>query len=223
MQPAQVGDASFLSSSFVVSVFEVGRLTDLRALRRALRAGRRELDDAQRGRCSRQAARHMAAHPCFLAARHVACYLACDGELNLHPLMERAWAMGKTVYLPVLGSIHRNHLQFLPYRRGDALVPNRFGIPEPVVDSRGFLSARRLDLVLMPLVGFDGHGNRLGMGGGFYDRSFAFLRGRRQWRKPRLIGVGFDLQQCSSLPRQPWDVPLDGVVTESGVRRFSVS
>ncbi|NOX75667.1 MAG: 5-formyltetrahydrofolate cyclo-ligase [Gammaproteobacteria bacterium] len=196
---------------------------DLRALRRELRALRRRLDEQQRGRFSQQVACHLANHPHFLAARHVACYLACDGELTLHPLMERAWAMGKAVYLPVLGSSHRNNLDFLPYQRGDTLVPNRFGIPEPEVNSRRFVAATRLDLVLMPLVGFDAQGHRLGMGGGFYDRSFAFLKSRRHWRKPRLLGVGFGVQECLRLPRQRWDVPLDGVVTEAGVRRFSLS
>jgi 5-formyltetrahydrofolate cyclo-ligase len=107
------------------------------------------------------------------------------------------------------------------------LLPNHFSIPEPVSRGRGMVKLSRLDLVLTPLVGFDAQGNRLGMGGGFYDRSFAFLRRRQSWRKPRLLGLAFDLQEVNAqtgdqteggLARQAWDVPLDGVVTESGVK-----
>jgi len=133
--------------------------------------------------------------------------------------MDCAWIMGKTLYLPELGNSHHNRLHFLSYAPGDALMVNAFGIPEPVLDSRRVPALMRLDLVLTPLVGFDEQGNRLGMGGGFYDRSFAFLRHRRCWRKPHLLGVAFDVQKCpAGLSRQPWDVPLDGVVTESGVQ-----
>ena len=98
-------------------------------------------------------------------------------------------------------------------------MANEFGIPEPLLRSRRVTAITRLDLVLTPLVGFDEQGNRLGMGGGFYDRSFAYLRQRQRWRKPHLLGVAFELQNCEQgLPHQQWDVPLDGVVTESGVR-----
>ena len=82
------------------------------------------------------------------------------------------------------------------------------------------IDIRRLDLVLMPLVGFDSTGSRLGMGGGFYDRSFAFLRRRQKWRKPNLIGAAFDCQKVEQIDGQSWDVPLSGVMTESGVELF---
>lgn len=190
-------------------------------LRQRLRQQRRSLDAQQHAALSAQAARHMANHRLFRAARHVACYLPNDGELDLRPLISQAWAMGKTVYLPVLSAIHRNHLHFLPYTPGNELVPNRFGIPEPVIRSRRVTELARLDLVFAPLVGFDSQGNRLGMGGGFYDRTFAFLRRRHTWRKPHLLGVAFDCQQADGLPREPWDVPLDAVVTESGVRALA--
>jgi 5-formyltetrahydrofolate cyclo-ligase len=186
-------------------------------LRQQLRLQRQALTAPQRAALSAQASRHAANHRLFRAARHIACYLANDAELDLTALINQAWAVGKTVYLPVLSSIHRNHLHFLPYAPGDELVPNRFGIPEPVLRSRRVIDIASLDLVFTPLVGFDSGGNRLGMGGGFYDRTFAFLRRRHSWRKPRLLGVAFDCQRAAQLPPQPWDVPLDAVVTESGV------
>lgn len=193
-------------------------MTDLRSLRQKLRAQRQTLDEHEQSQRSFRAVQHLIGHRVFSAAQHIACYLPNDGELDITPLIDQAWAMGKTVYLPVLSLIHRNHLHFLPYRPDDELVRNRFGIPEPIVKSRRMIDLKRLDLVLMPLVGFDARGNRLGMGGGFYDRSFAFLRRRQYWLKPRLLGVAYDFQEVKKLDSNAWDVPLNGVATETGVR-----
>lgn len=203
-------------------------MTDLHELRQQLRAQRRGLDAREHARLSDAATAHLLRHRLFRAARHIACYLPNDGEPDLSEFILRCWNIGKTVYLPVLSHIHHNRLLFLPFHAGDRLVENRFGIPEPVLRPRSRVSLTSLDLVLTPLVGFDAQGNRLGMGGGFYDRSFAFLRHRRYWKKPHLLGMAFDCQQvdrqgASGLCRQPWDVPLKAVVTESGVKRFNVT
>lgn len=200
-------------------------MNERQTLRQRLRSQRRALDGREHAHKSAAAVVHLQNHRLFRAARHVACYLANDGELDIDELILRCWQQGKTVYLPVLSRIHHNHLHFLPFHAGDKLVLNRFGIQEPRLRPRGMVSIDRLDLVLTPLVGFDARGNRLGMGGGFYDRTFGFLRHRRCWRKPHLMGVGFDFQQVESqgedcLSQQPWDVPLTGVVSESGVRLF---
>ena len=195
-------------------------MTDLAALRQQLRASRRALSDEERARRSQEAVQKLTHHRLFLTARHIACYLPNDGELDLTYLISQAWTMGKSVYLPVLSLHHRNHLHFLSYKPNDELVTNRFGIPEPVMRPHNMIDIRRLDLVLMPLVGFDSTGSRLGMGGGFYDRSFAFLRRRQKWRKPNLIGAAFDCQKVEQLDGQSWDVPLSGVMTESGVELF---
>jgi 5-formyltetrahydrofolate cyclo-ligase len=196
-------------------------VTDLLALRQKLRTKRRTLDDYGQFHLSQRAVQQLARHRMFRASQHIACYLPNDGELDITPLIDQAWAMGKTVYLPVLSSIHRNHLHFLPYGPDDELVCNRYGIPEPLVRSRRMVDLKRLDLVLMPLVGFDSKGNRLGMGGGFYDRSFAFLRRRRCWFKPSLLGVAYDFQEVKFLDRNVWDVPLNGVASETGIRLFA--
>lgn len=195
-------------------------MTDLAALRQQLRASRRALSDEERARRSQEAVQKLTHHRLFLTARHIACYLPNDGELDLTYLISQAWTMGKSVYLPVLSLHHRNHLHFLSYKPNDELVTNRFGIPEPVMRPHNMIDIRRLDLVLMPLVGFDSTGSRLGMGGGFYDRSFAFLRRRQKWRKPNLIGAAFDCQKVEQIDGQSWDVPLSGVMTESGVELF---
>ncbi|VAX00375.1 5-formyltetrahydrofolate cyclo-ligase [hydrothermal vent metagenome] len=185
-------------------------------LRREMRNRRRILGDAQRTRLSGCAAACFSRHRLFYSARRVAAYQPNDGELDPTPLMALAWAMGKQVYLPVLSHLRSDHLLFAPYAPGDALRENRFGIPEPVVSLRHMIDLKALDLVLTPLVAFDGQGNRLGMGGGFYDRSFAFLHRRRHWLKPHLVGMAYDFQRIDHLQRQPWDVPLQGVVTEKG-------
>jgi 5-formyltetrahydrofolate cyclo-ligase len=198
-------------------------VTDLTAVRQQLRARRQALNKRERTCLSTQAVRQLVRHRLFWSAQHIGCYLPNDGELDLTSLLTQARAMGKTVYLPVLGTTHRNHLHFLPYTPGEILTPNRFDIPEPVVVSRKHIPLTRLDLILMPLVGFDARGNRLGMGGGFYDRTLAFLRQRCHWRKPRLLGVAYDFQQLAALSRHPWDVPMEGVVTESGVRLFNAA
>lgn len=213
MQPAQAGDASFLP------FFPLGPMKDRASLRQQLRQARRALDPHEHASHSAAIAQQLVNHRVFRAAQHIACYLPNDGEVDLTNFMNQAWGMGKTVYLPVLSAIHRNRLHFLPYAPGDTLAVNCFGIPEPILRSRRVVALTRLDLVLTPLVGFDAQGNRLGMGGGFYDRTFAYLQRRQRWRKPRLLGVAFDLQKCpEGLPHQPWDVPLDGVVTESGIQ-----
>lgn len=196
-------------------------MNNRKALRQQMRAQRRALSPHEAAQLSETAAGRFVRHRLFHAARHIACYLPNDGELDLSPLIALAWNMGKSVYLPVLSHIHSDHLLFAPYRPGEPLRDNRFGIPEPVVPKRGLVSPREMDLVLTPLVAFDAEGNRLGMGGGFYDRSFAFLRRRRHWRKPRLVGVAYGFQETRQLDSQHWDVPLQGVITEAGFRPFT--
>ncbi len=121
--------------------------------------------------------------------------------------------MDKTCYLPVIDTLGENKLWFAPFSRCSKLKYNRFGIPEPRVPKRHRVRAQSLDLLLTPLVAFDMDGNRLGMGGGFYDRTLAFLNRRQCWFKPHVIGIGYDFQKTTGLIRQPWDVPLHGVVT----------
>jgi 5-formyltetrahydrofolate cyclo-ligase len=106
-------------------------------------------------------------------------------------------------------------LRFAPWRPGDPLVSNRFGIPEPDVALSSLIDPEQMALVLLPLVGFDRRGQRLGMGGGWYDRSFAFRNLHRP--PPWLVGVGFATQQVDALAVEPWDVALDAVCSEQGM------
>jgi 5-formyltetrahydrofolate cyclo-ligase len=136
--------------------------------------------------------------------------------------MAQAWKAGKTVYLPVLVNDPPQSLRFAPYRPGVPLQRNRFNIPEPDSPITDELMPDQLDLVLTPLVAFDLTGTRLGMGGGFYDRSFSFLLNHGSIEKrPYLLGLGYEFQKATEvLVREGWDVPLDAAVTEAAFYRF---
>ncbi len=151
----------------------------------------------------------------YQRARTIAVYFGIDGEVDLSSIFEPAKSSGKSIFVPVLA---RNGLRFIELGTRDRLGRNRFGIPEP----RGgrSIDPRHLDVVLAPLVAFDARGHRLGMGKGYYDRSFGFLRRRTCWRKPKLIGIGFDFQKIDQLVPQNWDVPLWAAVTNTGVDYF---
>ena len=189
------------------------------ALRRQLRAARRRIGGSERRTAGLAIARRLLALPIYRRARHVAAYWPADGEIDPVPTLAMAHATGKGCYLPVLDCAHAGHLRFARWRPRARLVRNRLGIAEPVGPRAARIAPRALDLVLLPLVGFDTAGSRLGMGGGYYDRSFAFAL-RPATRRPRLIGVAFDCQRVGRLPTRPWDVPLDGVVTPRAYHRF---
>ncbi len=188
--------------------------------RRQLRARRRALSEREQRQRSDALCRNLARQTLFRTCSRIAAYLPQDGEVETRALIELCWSRGKQVYLPVLIPFLDNRLWFARYRPDTRLVRNRFGIAEPEVVHRERIAVQALDLVLAPLVGFDRHGNRLGMGGGFYDRSFAFLLTRQHWCKPQLLGLAYEFQRLASLPRQPWDVPLTAVATDSGFYRF---
>jgi 5-formyltetrahydrofolate cyclo-ligase len=182
----------------------------LRALRRAISAGEQQ-------RHAERVARFVGAQRPFLRARRIAAYWPCDGELDPSPLQQRARALNKRVLLPVLRPHPGKKLWFVHYRAGEPLENNAFGIPEPRLRNRRIHLPWELDLLLVPLVGFDARCNRLGMGGGFYDRTLAYLGHRRYWRRPRLIGLAHECQRLDRLESNPWDVPLDMVITEERV------
>ena len=183
--------------------------------RRQLRHRRLTLSHQEHRERSDATCRRIIGQSVYRKSRRIALYLPADGEIDTHAIVQHAWALHKQVYLPVLTPFLDNRLWFARYEPQTRLVSNRFGIAEPEYIHRQRVAAHALDLVLTPLVGFDKKGNRLGMGGGFYDRSFAFLHHRRVWQKPRLVGLAYEFQQLPSLPAHPWDVPLTAVATET--------
>ncbi len=179
-------------------------------LRRELRQRRRELPAAARIAGAEALAQRILALPFLPHEGYVAGYWAMDGEIGLHVLQLRL-PPGLVYCLPLL---HGDSLRFAPWRAGDPLVTNRFGIPEPDIEPSSGLAAEELALAVMPLVGFDARGQRLGMGGGWYDRSFAFRRDRGA--PPWLVGAGFSIQQVPALDAADWDVSPDAICTEAG-------
>ncbi|MGR3965181.1 5-formyltetrahydrofolate cyclo-ligase [Pseudomonas sp. 910_23] len=183
-------------------------------LRRMLRKARRALTPSEQRQAALGLYRQLAQHPLFRRAKHISLYLPTDGEIDPRLLLRAAQRRGKATYLPVLSAWPRTKMVFQRVRPGDTLSPNRFGILEPRVNVHQQRKVWALDLVLLPLVGFDSEGGRLGMGGGFYDRSLAYLARRKSWRKPTLLGLAHECQQVDRLAQASWDVPLAGTVTD---------
>ncbi|HCQ7057209.1 5-formyltetrahydrofolate cyclo-ligase [Klebsiella oxytoca] len=180
-------------------------------IRQQIRQRRRALTPEQQTQFALQAADRMMAYPPVLLAQTVAVFLSFDGELDTLPLIDQLWRAGKRVYLPVLHPFSPGNLLFLHYHPSSELVVNRLKIREPKLDVRDVLPLSQLDVLVTPLVAFDAAGQRLGMGGGFYDRAL------QNWRQHRLQPVGYahDCQQVDALPTEQWDIPLPAVITPS--------
>jgi len=175
-------------------------------------AQRVALNAAQRIAAAEGVMRSLERLPEFMVDPNVAGYWAVRGEVPLNLAVASLHSRSQKYFLPVLDKNASRLLRFAEYRTGDALKPNRFGIPEP--QDVAPIDAQQLDVVLLPLLAFDARGNRLGTGGGFYDTTLAFLRGRKQVARPLLVGVGYAFQQVESLTSEDWDVALDYVATE---------
>lgn len=183
-----------------------------RALRAELRARREALGPRERMQAADALAEQLGQLAEFLTDERVAGYWAVRGELSLHRVLPPLAARSQRFHLPVLEP--DASLGFAPWKVGDPVHPNRYGIPEPAVRPTPLLAPATMQLVLVPLVAFDRRGNRLGSGAGYYDRSFAFLRDGERPREPLLVGIAYSFQEVDVLPREPWDVPLDFVCTE---------
>lgn len=178
-------------------------------LRTEVRSLRRALTPDQQLFAAHQVARRVAAHPRIQSAHSVAVFLSFDGELPTRPVIEQLWRDGKRVVLPILHPFSAGHLLFLDYQPNTTLKTNRLKILEPALDVRHILPINQLDIILTPLVAFDSTGQRLGMGGGFYDRTLQHW----QERGPYPIGLAHDVQQVEYIPAQTWDVPLPEIIT----------
>lgn len=184
-------------------------------LRQAFRERRLALTAAQRMQASEAIANRLVEISEWIPSNYIAGYWACGGEVPLHVIQMRLQSP-KVWCLPIVQS--DNTLQFAPWRPGDDLVSNQFGIPEPDVAPTSTLDAAELSIVLVPLLAYTRSGLRLGMGGGYYDRSFAFRNTNAT--PPLLVGVAYSCQEAESLPGENWDVKLDMLINEREVLRF---
>ncbi len=195
---------------------------DKKALRAGLRRARAAIPAAERLHAARQVERLAVRLGLLRPGRRIGFYIPAKGELDILPLLDRAQALGVACFLPIVPGHFHKKLWFSRLGEHEHLWGvNRFGIPEYHDWRRKRVRAHRLDLIFVPLLGFDARGYRIGMGGGYYDSSLAFLRLRRSWRRPRLVGVAFDVQRVERVPDDPWDVPLDLAITERRVYRFN--
>ena len=185
---------------------------ELRQRNRKLRA---DIAPQQQEQAAEALCRSIIALDEYQQAQSIAAYFAVNGEIGLQPLIRHAWSQGKKIYLPNLDQVA---LRFSPYFEGQTMRINKFRLPEPDVGDDEMLAPDALDLVLAPLVVFDEDRNRIGMGGGFYDRSFAF-RTNPNSTHPVLIGVAHELQKVDQLVPEQWDVRLDMVITEQSIYR----
>ena len=183
------------------------------SVRASKRELRNQLSDHEQSGHARGLCRQVCRQTSFLNSRRIACYLANDGEIDPVHIIRKAWKLRKQVYLPVL-SPFQSKLYFAPFTAGMNMNTNRFGINEPACRPVEWVTAWHLDLMLLPLVAFDECGNRMGMGGGFYDRSLAYRRSRTHSLRPRLIGLAHELQCEHKLEANSWDIPLDMIATE---------
>ena len=187
-------------------------MNDRDTRREGLRVQRARLSPSERIAAATGVARVLEQLPEFMVDQRVAGYWAVAGELPLHVAVGALNSRDQRYYLPVLRPQRR--LSFAPWRVGAALQPNRFGIPEPQCDPAELLDPTAIDLVLVPLLGFDRRGHRLGTGAGYYDRSFAFLQSLTRPAQPILVGIGYSFAERPMLPAEAWDIQMDFVATE---------
>ncbi len=192
---------------------------DKATLRRQLRRARAGVAEEIR-RVAGERVMRLALRAGLLArGRRVAFYMPAKGEMDVLPLLNQALWMQVACYLPIVPHHRQRRLWFSRLGDGPHWTLNRYDIPEYGKQHRK-VRARWLDVVFLPLIGFDMRGYRMGMGGGYYDASLAYLKHRRVWKRPRLVGIAFEAQKCQRIPNDPWDIPLDMVITEARYYRF---
>jgi 5-formyltetrahydrofolate cyclo-ligase len=189
------------------------------ALRRYYRQQRKQLSVQQQRQAEECLLSTFLQNDLFSEVNTLACYLATDGEIATSTLISYAWQKQKRVVLPVLHPFTSGHLLFVEYHANSPMQTNRYGILEPKLNCQHICPLQQIDVILTPLVAFDSSGNRLGMGGGYYDRTLAPIQ--RDKLATRIIGLAHECQLTEHLPTDGWDIPLHGIATPQ--RYISVS
>ena len=184
-----------------------------KTLRAELRARRKALSASDRIAAANGVANTLDQLADFIVDPRIAGYWAIDGELPLHIVVANLARRGQQYCLPRITGARQ--LSFVAWRFGADLEANRYGIPEPVCTESDLIAPKDVDIILLPLLGFDRQGHRIGYGGGYYDASFAFLRERSEAVSPLLVGIGYAAQQVDAIEPADWDVSLDYVATEN--------
>jgi 5-formyltetrahydrofolate cyclo-ligase len=185
-------------------------------LRKAIREKRQSLSHVEQKQASVDLLTQLKSDKKIFQAQHIAIYLANDSELDAHPFIEWCWQQQKSVYLPVIHPFSAGQLLFLKYNKNTKMQANQYGINEPKLDITAVKLVNNIDIMFTPLVAFDQKGNRLGMGGGFYDRTLA--RWYKEFKtnkqaKPYPIGLAHNCQKVDNIPCEIWDIPLPEIIT----------
>jgi len=183
--------------------------------RKNIRNKRRFLSEKEQIQAAEMLIRHCKQLKDVINGQHIALYLSIDGELNTAPLIKWLWQEKKSVYLPVIHPFSQGNLLFLHYHPHSEMVSNRYGILEPKLKKNDLIPVKYLDIIFTPLVGFDHEGHRLGMGGGYYDRTLAPWFKTKIGAKP--IGLAHDCQLVDTLPTESWDIPLPKIITPNKI------
>ena len=181
-------------------------------LRKSAIAARRTLTDETRDNASARICDRVIHSHEFMSCKTLACYLPMRDEVDPCDVINRAWRAKKRIFAPVTDM--RGNMFFRQLVPDTELALNRFGLWEPV--SGPSIDAKELDVVVTPLAAFDDQRHRIGMGGGYFDRCFHFLKQRNNWLRPKLIGIAFDCQRVEKILPNPWDIRLYQVITEIG-------
>lgn len=181
--------------------------------RKVCRSKRKALSSSYRKQATLAATNNLKKLSRFQKSKRIACYIANDGEISPHLIINFLWKKKKSCYLPVLNLLKTKKLRFLAYNQDSRLDYNRYGIAEPDTPIKNSLQTWILDLIIIPVVGFDCHGHRIGMGGGYYDRTFSYLKTRQYWHKPYIVGFAFDEQELIHIKTNKWDIPLNAIIT----------
>lgn len=177
-------------------------------LRKQLRQARRALSEQQQSEHAQAVMRHLLSFVSGFSCLKIGVTAAFDGEIDPLPASHALQAAGHQTYLPILRA--DKHLDFALWQQNSVMVANQFGILEP--QDTPLVGVEVLDVLLVPLVGVDRAGNRLGMGGGYYDRTLGRIA-----KRPYLIGIAHACQCVNDLPVQSWDIPLDALITETKI------
>lgn len=182
-------------------------------IRKQVRLLRKNIPKKQQQEASEYIFKQLINHSKIEQSQKIALTLAFDSEIETMPFIEWCWKNNKQVYLPVIHPFSKGYLLFLHYTKNTKMVINQYGIFEPTLDQRHTCPIKQLDIIFTPLVAFDKQGNRIGMGGGYYDRTLApwFL----DQSGPYPIGLAHDCQLVNKLPVASWDVPLPEIITPS--------
>lgn len=184
-------------------------LTSRQSLRQTIRQKRRSLTLKEQHIAAILLRDKLYSHPKIQSAQHIALFLSMPEEIDTQPLIDALWAQNKQLYLPVIHPTILGKMQFIHYTCQSVLKPNKLSILEPVWQNEDVINITDLDVILTPLVAFDDQGNRLGMGGGYYDR---ILQNYTQIGVYP-IGIGHDCQKVDKIPCESWDIPLPEIIT----------